>query len=117
MVVTVTNITDGPGKTPIQIVIYTKTLNPGEWADIPAVLITPKVNALKDKGLISIGSVPSWYEKAKLHKNKNKKDLIVVENIEKDVVVSPQEVQSPIDASLLVKTVVERGKKKKDAEE
>lgn len=65
MVVEITNITDGPGKTPTQIDLYNKTLNPGATLKLPAALIDKKVRALEECGLIAIGQVPPWYVSAK----------------------------------------------------
>lgn len=65
MIVIITNLTDGPGKTPTQVDIYNKTVEPGGVLNIPAGLIDAKLRNLEKSGLISIGSVPSWYTAAK----------------------------------------------------
>lgn len=70
MVVSVTNITDGPGKSPTQVDIYNKTLDPGATLRLPAELIDKKVRKLEEQGLIAIGQLPSWYSAAKARRGK-----------------------------------------------
>lgn len=67
MVVLITNVTDAPGKNPIQVDIYNKTLSPGSQIRIPADLVTKKIRELEDSGLIAIGNLPPWYLTAKRH--------------------------------------------------
>lgn len=69
MVVLITNVTDGPGKNPIQIDIYNKTLSPGTSIKIPADLVNEKIRSLEKRGFIAIGNLPPWYLTAK-HKGK-----------------------------------------------
>jgi len=66
--VRVTNVTDGPGKTPSQVPLYRKVLAPGEAINMPVELVTEKVRALANAGVIVIGPVPSWYAAAKAKK-------------------------------------------------
>lgn len=68
MVVDITNLTDGPGKTPVQVAIYNVTLDPGATIRLPAELINTKVKILQEQGLISIGAFPGWYSAGKKHK-------------------------------------------------
>jgi hypothetical protein len=70
MVVDVTNLTDGPNKTPIQVAIYNRTLDPGETIRLPAELVTSKIRVLEKQGLISIGALPAWYASAKTRKGR-----------------------------------------------
>lgn len=65
MVVLITNVTDAPGKNPIQVDIYNKTLSPGSQIRIPADLVTKKIRELEDSGLIAVGNLPPWYLTAK----------------------------------------------------
>lgn len=65
MVVLLTNVTDAPGKNPTHVDIYNKTLAPGGSIKIPADLVTKKLRALEDRGLIAIGNLPPWYVTAK----------------------------------------------------
>lgn len=71
MIVQVTNITDGPGKSPAQVDIYNKTLDPGVTLRLPAELINEKVRKLEEAGLIAIGQLPSWYTAAKSRKGRS----------------------------------------------
>ena len=66
MIVEVTNITDGPGRTPTQVDLYNKILDPGGSLKLPAELIDSKVRKLEERGLICIGPVPPWYASAKM---------------------------------------------------
>lgn len=65
MVVLITNVTDAPGKNPIQVDIYNKTLAPGSQIKIPADLVTAKIRQLETSGAIAIGNLPPWYLTAK----------------------------------------------------
>ena len=65
MIVNITNITDGPGRSPAQVDIYNKTLAPGASMKIPADLVTNKLRALEEQGTIAIGRLPPWYVTAK----------------------------------------------------
>lgn len=65
MIVDIVNITDGPGKAPVQVDIYNKTLDPGQSLRIPLELVTEKLRKLEKEGLIAIGSLPPWYLAAK----------------------------------------------------
>ena len=69
MVVLITNVTDAPGKNPLQIDIYNKTLSPGSHVKIPADLVNEKIRALEKNGFIAIGNLPPWYLTAK-HKGR-----------------------------------------------
>lgn len=70
MVVDVTNLTDGPGKTPTQVAIYNVTLEPGATVRLPAELVNAKVKSLEEQGLISIGALPGWYSAGRGRKSK-----------------------------------------------
>ena len=70
MVVEVTNVTDGPGRTPTQVDIYNKTLDPGATIKLPAELVDAKVRKLEERGLICIGRVPPWYASAKTRRGR-----------------------------------------------
>lgn len=70
MVVTVTNLTDGPGKTPVQVDIYNKTLDPGGILRLPAELVDSKIRTLEKAGLVAIGPLPAWYSAAKQRKGR-----------------------------------------------
>lgn len=70
MVVDITNLTDGPGKTPTQVAIYNATLDPGAIVRLPAELVDAKVRSLEARGLISIGPLPGWYSTARSKKGK-----------------------------------------------
>lgn len=70
MVVAITNLTDAPGKSPTQLDIYNRVLNPGESLRLPADLIDKRLRALEKKGDIAIGQVPPWYSSAKSRKGK-----------------------------------------------
>jgi len=70
LIVEVTNITDGPGHTPVQVDIYNKTLDPGVSIKLPAELVDLKVRALETQGLICIGQIPAWYIGAKKHRGR-----------------------------------------------
>ncbi len=71
MIVEITNITDAPGRTPTQVDIWNKTIDPGVSMKLPAELVNEKVRALEDQGLIAIGRVPPWYATAKQRKGKS----------------------------------------------
>lgn len=71
MIVEITNVTDGPGRTPTQVDIYNKTLDPGVSIKLPAELVDRKVRALEKQGLICIGQVPAWYLGAKTRKGRS----------------------------------------------
>ena len=66
----ITNLTDAPGKDPIQVDIYNKTLDPGSYIKLPADLVTQKIRSLESSGLIAIGSLPPWYVAAKKRKGR-----------------------------------------------
>lgn len=70
MVVVVTNITDEPRQSgrrePVGVDVYNKTLAPGATMNLPAELVDKKVRKLEEQGLIAIGQVPPWYERAKI---------------------------------------------------
>jgi hypothetical protein len=70
LVVDITNLTDGPGKTPTQVAIYNATLAPGAVVRLPAELVDAKVRSLELRGLISIGPLPGWYSTARSKKGK-----------------------------------------------
>jgi hypothetical protein len=70
MVVDITNLTDGPGKTPTQVAIYNVTLDPGAVVRLPAELVDAKVKSLEERGLVSIGALPGWYSAARSKKGK-----------------------------------------------
>ncbi len=70
MIVEIINITDAPGRTPTQVDIYNKTIDPGVSLKLPAELVDKKVRSLEDQGLIAIGRVPPWYATAKQRKGK-----------------------------------------------
>lgn len=76
MVVLITNITDVPGgkKSPQQVDVHNKTINPGEQFRIPAELINKQVRSLENEGLIAIGSLPPWYAAAKSRKGRRLTD-------------------------------------------
>lgn len=65
MVVLITNVTDAPGKNPTHVDVYNKTLSPGAQIKIPIDLVTKKIRALEDRGLVAIGNLPPWYVTAK----------------------------------------------------
>ena len=71
MVVDITNLTDGPGKTPVQVAIYNITLDPGKTLRLPAELVDTKLRNLEKTGVISIGALPSWYAAAKAKKGRS----------------------------------------------
>jgi hypothetical protein len=71
LIVEVTNISDGPGRTPTQVDIYNKTLDPGASVKLPAELVDKKVRALASAGLICIGQLPPWYEAARARKGRS----------------------------------------------
>jgi hypothetical protein len=68
----ITNITDVPGgkKSPQQVDVHNKTINPGESFRFPAELINKNVRKLQTEGLIAIGSLPPWYTAAKSRKGR-----------------------------------------------
>ncbi len=72
MHIEVTNLTDGPGYSPEQIDIYTKTLSPGESIKIPAELVNEKLRRLAagEKPKIALGQAPSWYLASKIRRGK-----------------------------------------------
>ncbi len=71
MVVDITNLTDGPGRTPTQVAVYNTTLDPGKTVRVPAELVDQKLRTLEKSGLISIGALPAWYAAAKQRKGKS----------------------------------------------
>jgi hypothetical protein len=71
LVVDITNLTDGPGKTPMQVAIYNATLDPGKTLRLPAELVDAKVRSLEKSGVISIGPLPPWYAAAKAKKGRS----------------------------------------------
>ncbi len=70
MIVELTNLTDGPEKSPKQIDLFGHTLNPGESLKVYAALIDKKTRSLEEQGDISIGSLPSWYTNFKSKKSR-----------------------------------------------
>ncbi len=70
MVVDITNLTDGPGKTPTQVALYNVTLEPGATVRLPAELVDAKVRSLEARGLVSIGALPGWYSTGRSKKGK-----------------------------------------------
>jgi hypothetical protein len=70
LVVIITNITDAPGRNPTQVDVYNKTISPGGALRIPADLVTRKIRALEEAGLIAVGNLPSWYTAAKQRKGR-----------------------------------------------
>jgi hypothetical protein len=83
--VLITNLTDAPGKDPIQVDIYNKTLDPGTHIKLPADLVNGKIRALENSGLISIGNLPPWYVAAKKRKGRE----LTAEEKEKMQVTAP----------------------------
>jgi hypothetical protein len=71
VIVDITNLTDGPSRTPVQVAIYNVTLDPGKTLRLPAELVDDKVRSLEKSGVISIGSLPPWYTAAKEKKGKS----------------------------------------------
>lgn len=65
MVVVITNLTDGPGKRPIEVKLFSKRLLPGKSMRIPAQYVDTKMRALEEAGFISIGALPTWYAEHK----------------------------------------------------
>lgn len=70
MNVLIANLTDAPGKDPIQVDIYNKTLDPGAQIKLPADLVDKKIRSLEERGLIAIGSLPPWYLATKIKKGR-----------------------------------------------
>ncbi len=70
MNVLIANLTDAPGKDPIQVDIYNKTLDPGASIKLPADLVDKKIRSLEERGLIAIGSLPPWYIATKTKKGR-----------------------------------------------
>lgn len=62
----VLNLTDAPGKVPVCIDIFSKTLMPGESVSVPTHLIDDKLRRHERAGQIAIGVVPNWYRLLKL---------------------------------------------------
>lgn len=91
MHVEVTNITDGPGKSPEEVVIFTRTLAPGEAIKIPAELVTEKLRTLEARGKISIGQAPSWYVASKLRRGKE----LSLEEVQKRIAARSKPVATP----------------------
>lgn len=61
MQVRITNVTDGVGRKPVEVRIYTKRLRPGAFMDVPIQFIDEKVRKLEQVGAIVIGKLPPWY--------------------------------------------------------
>ncbi len=61
MQVRITNVTDGVGKKPVEVRIYSKRLRPGAWMDVPVQFVDEKVRKLEHTGAIVIGKLPPWY--------------------------------------------------------
>jgi hypothetical protein len=61
MQVRITNVTDGPGKKPVEVRVYTKRLRPGSFMDVPVQFVDDKVRKLEQAGVIVIGPLPPWY--------------------------------------------------------
>jgi len=61
MQVRITNVTDGPGKKPVEARVYNKRLRPGSWMDVPVQFVDEKVRKLEQSGVIVIGKLPPWY--------------------------------------------------------
>ncbi len=61
MQVRITNVTDGPGKKPVEVRVYTKRLRPGAFMDVPVQFVDDKVRKLEQAGVIVIGQLPPWY--------------------------------------------------------
>lgn len=61
MQVRITNVTDGPGKKPVEVRVYNKRLPPGAWMDVPIQFVDDKVRKLEQSGFIVIGKLPPWY--------------------------------------------------------
>jgi hypothetical protein len=76
VVVLIVNLTDAPGKDPVQVDIYNKTLDPGAHIRIPAALVNAKIRALEKQGLIAIDKLPAWYEAAKKKKVEKKPKVV-----------------------------------------
>lgn len=70
MVVAITNVTDGPGKSPTQVDVYNKTLDPGASLKLPADLIDERIRNLERQGLIAIGKLPAWYVAGKTRRGR-----------------------------------------------
>lgn len=61
MQVRITNVTDGIGKKPVEVRVYSKRLRPGAWMDVPIQFVDEKVRKLEQSGAIVIGKLPPWY--------------------------------------------------------
>lgn len=61
MQVRITNVTDGPGKKPREVRVYSKRLRPGAYMDVPIQFVDDKVRSLEQTGDIVIGKLPPWY--------------------------------------------------------
>lgn len=94
MLVAVTNLTDAPGKSPTQIDVYNRVLNPGDSLRLPADLIDKRLRAMEKKGDLAIGQVPSWYSSAKTRRGK----ALTAEEMAKRV--SPPRPTAPAPAPL-----------------
>jgi len=79
MLVSITNLTDGPGKESKEIDVFDRTLSPRDSIRVDAVLIDSKTRNLEKIGYISVGQLPSWYE---AYKGKRKGRVLTKEEIE-----------------------------------
>lgn len=95
MVVNITNITDGPGRSPVQVDIYNKTLSPGASMKIPADLVDKRLRALEAQGTIAIGRLPPWYVSAKSRRGR---ELTPEEKASRMVVPAPVVEKKPAPA-------------------
>jgi len=101
MIVEITNLTDGPEKTPTEISLFNKTLSPGDSLKVYAALIDKKTRSLEEAGLISIGQIPPWYA---AFKAKNKGRVLTRAEFEAQLITpvpTPRRATAPEPASKL----------------
>lgn len=93
MIVEVTNLTDSPGKSPTEIVLFGRTLSPGDSIKVYAALVDKKTRSLEEAGYISIGQIPPWYA---AFKDKHKGRVLTREELEKQLItVKPISLPEP----------------------
>lgn len=108
MQVRITNVTDGPGKKPVEVRVYNKRLRPGAFMDVPVQFIDDKVRRLEQTGTIIIGKLPPWYSdfEAK-RKVRNLTADEITENVKHKKAMRDSEMKEVLQAEISQEVVLE----------
>lgn len=105
MQVRITNVTDGPGKKPVEVRVYNKRLRPGAFMDVPIQFVDDKVRRLEQTGFIVIGKLPPWYSNFEAkRKVRNLTADEITENVKHKKPIKDGEVKEEPTADIVMPT-------------